>query len=54
MNFKTRPKNKAAANYEKFRKTGAHGHLPFAVPASHMVGVVINFYWPPNRWTSFR
>jgi signal peptidase I len=33
---------------------GAPGYPPYAVPASHIVGVVINIYWPPNRWTSFR
>ena len=35
-------------------QNGAPGHPPYAVPASHIVGVVINIYWPPGRWTSFR
>jgi signal peptidase I len=29
---------------------GAPGHNPFAVPASHLVGVVTHTYWPPARW----
>ncbi|HEY3391566.1 MAG TPA: signal peptidase I [Lacipirellulaceae bacterium] len=33
---------------------GAPGHAPYAVPESHIVGVVINIYWPISRWTSFR
>ncbi len=33
---------------------GAPGHPPYAVPESHLIGVVINIYWPPSRWTSFR
>jgi signal peptidase I len=38
----------------RFWEQGAPGHPPYAVPTSHMVGVVINIYWPPSRWTSFR
>jgi len=38
----------------RFWQEGAPGHPPYAVPASHMVGVVIDIYWPPSRWTSFR
>jgi len=33
---------------------GAEGHPPYAVPASHMIGVVTTIYWPPERWRSFR
>jgi signal peptidase I len=33
---------------------GAPGHPPYAVPESYIVGVVINIYWPPSRWKSFR
>jgi signal peptidase I len=33
---------------------GAPNHHPFAVPESHLVGVVINIYWPVSRWRSFR
>ncbi|OHB66069.1 MAG: signal peptidase I [Planctomycetes bacterium RBG_13_63_9] len=28
---------------------GAPGHAPFAVPESHLVGVVTHIYWPPQR-----
>ena len=38
----------------RFWQRGAPGHPPYAVPESHIVGVVINIYWPINRWTSFR
>jgi signal peptidase I len=38
----------------RFWQKGAPGHPPYAVPASNIVGVVINIYWPPSRWTSFR
>jgi hypothetical protein len=33
---------------------GAPGYPPYAVPESHIVGVAINIWWPPRRWTSFR
>jgi signal peptidase I len=33
---------------------GAPGHPPYAVPASHMIGVVTRIYWPPSRWRVFR
>ena len=30
------------------------GHPPYAVPCiATSIGVVINVYWPPNRWTEF-
>jgi signal peptidase I len=29
---------------------GAPGHNPFAVPDSHIRGVVTHIYWPPQRW----
>jgi signal peptidase I len=35
-------------------KTGVPGRSPFAVPASHLRGVVTTIYWPPERWRSFR
>jgi signal peptidase I len=35
-------------------KRGAPGHNPFAVPESHLYGVVTHIYWPPNRWRTFR
>jgi signal peptidase I len=33
---------------------GAPGHSPYAVPASHIVGVVTHAYWPPWRCRAFR
>jgi len=33
---------------------GAPGHPPYAVPQSHLVGVVTHIYWPPSRWRIFR
>jgi signal peptidase I len=33
---------------------GAPGYPPYAVPEENIVGVVVNIYWPPSRWTSFR
>ncbi len=33
---------------------GAPGHSPFAVPKSHMRGVVTHIYWPPRRWRILR
>jgi signal peptidase I len=33
---------------------GAPGHPPYAVPASHLRGVVTHIYWPPTRWKVFR
>jgi signal peptidase I len=38
----------------RFWERGAPGHPPYALPASHLVGVVINTYWPPSRWRGFR
>jgi signal peptidase I len=38
----------------RFWEQGAPGHPPYAVPASYVVGVVINIYWPPSRWKAFR
>ena len=38
----------------RFWERGAPGYPPYAVPESHLVGVVINIYWPIDRWTSFR
>lgn len=34
--------------------TGAPGHHPYAVPASHVIGVVTHIYWPPSRWRIVR
>ncbi|MCA9125001.1 MAG: signal peptidase I [Planctomycetaceae bacterium] len=33
---------------------GAPGHNPFAVPETHMKGVVTHTYWPPHRWRIHR
>lgn len=33
---------------------GAPGHPPFAVPRSHIAGVVTYIYWPPARWRQLR
>jgi hypothetical protein len=33
---------------------GAPGHHPFAVPESHLRGVVTHIYWPPDRWRILR
>ncbi len=33
---------------------GAPGHHPYAVPESHIQGVVTHIYWPPGRWRILR
>lgn len=33
---------------------GAPGHHPYAVPESHLEGVVTHIYWPPERWSVLR
>lgn len=38
----------------RFWQVGAEGHNPFAVPQSHLRGVVAHIYWPPARWRVFR
>ncbi len=35
-------------------ETGAAGHPAFAVPKSHLRGVVTHIYWPPERWRILR
>ena len=35
-------------------ETGAAGHPAFAVPKSHMRGVVTHVYWPPECWRILR
>jgi signal peptidase I len=35
-------------------ETGAPGHPPYAVPKSHVIGVVTHIYWPLWRWRIFR
>ena len=38
----------------RFWEMGAPGHSPFAVPDSHLRGVVTHTYWPLSRWRAFR
>ncbi len=38
----------------RFWRQGAPGHSPFAVPESHLYGVVTHIYRPPHRWRLFR
>jgi signal peptidase I len=38
----------------RYWRVGAPGHPPYAVPESHLVGVVTHIYWPPPRWRVFR
>jgi signal peptidase I len=33
---------------------GAPGHPHYAVPESHIIGVVTHIYWPISRWRTFR
>jgi signal peptidase I len=43
------------ASYDsRLWKRGAPGHNPFAVPESHLYGIVTHTYWPPGRWRTFR
>lgn len=35
-------------------REGAPGHNRYAVPQSHLVGVVTHLYWPPKRFQIFR
>ena len=35
-------------------EVGAPGHPPYAVPDTHLIGVVTHIYWPPSRWRVFR
>jgi signal peptidase I len=35
-------------------EAGASGYNTYAVPVSHIVGVVSAIYWPPQRWRIFR
>lgn len=37
----------------RFWQRGAPGHPPYAVPESHIVGVVINIYWPSIAGRAF-
>lgn len=44
----------ARSKDSRFWQNGAPGHPPYAVPDSHLVGVVTHIYWPPSRWRLFR
>jgi len=44
----------AQAFDSRFWEVGAPGHAPYAVPESHIVGVVTHTYWPISRWRAFR
>ncbi len=44
----------AQSNDCRMWKKGAAGHNPFAVPESHLIGVVTHIYWPLDRWRIFR
>jgi signal peptidase I len=38
----------------RYWKVGVPGHPSYAVPESHIVGIVTHIYWPPWRWRVFR
>lgn len=44
----------AHSNDSRLWEQGTPGHNPFAVPESHMKGVVIHTFWPPHRWRVHR
>jgi len=44
----------AQSNDSRLWKQGAPGHNPFAVPESHLKGVVTHTFWPPRRWRIHR
>jgi signal peptidase I len=45
--------SRASMDSRLFR-SGAPGHLPYAVPAAYLYGVVTHIYWPPSRCRAFR
>lgn len=44
----------AQSNDSRLWERGAPGHSSFAVPRSHLEGVVTHTFWPPNRWRIHR
>ena len=44
----------ARSKDSRFWQEGAPGHPPYAVPKSHLRGVVTHIYWPHARWRVFR
>lgn len=43
----------ASASDSRYWSDGAPGHAPYAVPRSHIIGVVSHIYWPVQRWRAF-
>lgn len=43
----------ASASDSRYWTQGAAGHAPYAVPRSHIIGVVSHIYWPVERWRTF-
>jgi signal peptidase I len=44
----------AQAADSRLWEVGAPGYAPYAVPESHIIGVVTHIYWPISRWRAFR
>ncbi|MCA9044562.1 MAG: signal peptidase I [Planctomycetaceae bacterium] len=45
----------SAQSYDsRFWERGVDGHNPYAVPKSHMLGVVTTTYWPKDRWRAHK
>lgn len=44
----------ARSNDSRHWQVGALGHPPYAVPESHLYGVVTHIYWPLSRWRVLR
>lgn len=43
----------ASASDSRWWSQGAPGYAPYAVPRSHIIGVVAQIYWPIERWRAF-
>jgi len=43
----------ACSKDSRLWERGAPGHAPYAVPRDHLLGVVTEIYWPPERWQVF-
>jgi signal peptidase I len=44
----------AQSSDSRFWYGGPEGHPDYAVPVSHIKGVITHIYWPPSRWRIFR
>lgn len=44
----------ARSHDSRFWREGAPGHPPYAVPKSHLTGVVTHIFWPMSRWRVLR